>query len=114
MLVVGASLLALGLGNTAMGLFKLTDYSARMQAAVASGGESARKPAQGTVSILDPSTDAQLLYESAYLKFEYYHVVLRGGLMLLTLGSLLIGGAVIRKFIAWNRGQRGAFALPQS
>lgn len=97
-----------------MGITKLSDYGARMEAAVATGGESARKPAQGTASILDPSTDAQLLYESAFLKFEYYRVVLRGGLMLLALGSLLIGGVVVRKVLAWGRVRREPFALRQS
>lgn len=114
MLVVGASLFALGLGNAAMGVVKLRDYGARMEAAVASGGESARQAAQGTESILDPSTDAQLLYESALLKFEYYRVVLRGGLMLLALGSLLIGGAAVRKLLARDRVQHARLATGQS
>ncbi len=107
-------MLVLGLGNTAMGLVKLGDYRIKMDAAVAMGGESARKPAQGTASILDPSTDAQLLYESAFLKSEYYRVVLRGGLLLLALGSLLIGVGVVRKLLAHDRVQRESLTLHQS
>lgn len=114
MLVVGISLLALGLGNVALGMVKLNDYQVKMDAAVATGGESARTPTQGTATILDPSNDSQLLYELAYMKYEYYQVELRGGLMLIGVGSLLIGAAALRKLFARNALQSESFPLQQS
>ncbi|HYB97697.1 MAG TPA: hypothetical protein VEC57_01050 [Candidatus Limnocylindrales bacterium] len=97
MLIVGASLLALGIGNTLLGLSKLPEYRAKKHAAVAIAGDSARRMTQGTAAILDPATDAQLLFDSAFTKYEYYRVVLRGGIWLTALGLILIGGVTVRR-----------------
>ena len=97
LLIVGISLFVLGLGNTLLGLSKLPEYRAKKHAAVAIAGDSARQMTQGTAAILDPATDAQLLFDSAFTKHEYYRVVFRGGLWLTVLGALLIGAAGARR-----------------
>lgn len=94
--IVGASLLALGIGNAAMGWSKLGDYHRKMTAATAAGGDTGDRSFRGTTSILDPSTDAQLLYENAAIKYEYYRVVSRGGVLFVLLGGLLLGAAALR------------------
>jgi len=95
--ILGASLLALGIGNTVLGLTKLPEYRARKHAAVAIAGDSARRMTQGTAAILDPATDAQLLFDSAFTKYEYYRVVLRGGIWLTAMGLVLLGGVAVRR-----------------
>jgi len=88
--VIGIALVALGLANIAVGWVKMDEWRDRKHEAVAAGGEPARLPFSGTPSILDPSTDAQLLYESATIKYEYYKVVLRGGLCFVAAGAVIL------------------------
>lgn len=95
-LVVGLSFTALGIVNTTMGWRKMDEYREKKLAAVAAGGESVKAPFAGTRSILAPSTDAQLLYEGAYLKYEYYRIVRRGGFWFLGIGSTLVLAGLVR------------------
>lgn len=74
----------------------MDDYRARKRAAIAAGGESVRLPFSGTPSILDPSTDAQLLYEGAAIKYEYYRIVRRGGFYMLGTGAAVLLVAAVR------------------
>jgi hypothetical protein len=104
LVVVGLSLVALGTANALIGNAKMDDYRARKHAAIAAGGESVRLPFSGTPSILDPSTDAQLLYESAAIKYEYYRIVRRGGYYFLGLGLALLVFAAVRS--RWRRRTR--------
>ena len=94
-MIVGVSLVVLGLGNAITGWSKMDEYRDRKHAAVAAGGDSVRLPFAGTPSILDPSTDAQLLYESAAMKYEYYRVMLQGGLLFAGSGLLLLVGSAV-------------------
>lgn len=95
-LVVGLSFTALGIANTTMGWRKMDEYREKRLAAVAAGGESVKAPFEGTRSILAPSTDAQLLYEGADLKYQYYRIVRRGGFWFLGIGATLVLAAVLR------------------
>jgi hypothetical protein len=94
--VVGICLVALGAGNAITGNSKMIEYRARKRAAIAAGGESVKLPFSGTPSILDPTTDAQLLYESAAIKYEYYRIVRRGGYYFLGFGVTLLVGSALR------------------
>lgn len=96
LVVVGLSLVALGAVNAITGDSKMDEYRARKRAAVTAGGESVRLPFSGTPSILDPSTDAQLLYESADIKYQYYRIVRRGGYYFLAIGAALLIGTAIK------------------
>lgn len=89
-LIVGLCLVALGTANAVAGWTKMDEYRRRKHAAVAAGGESVKLPFEGTTSILSPSTDAQLLYESASIKYQYYRIVRRGGFYFLGLGAGLL------------------------
>jgi hypothetical protein len=95
-LIVGLVLVALGAANAVTGWSKVGEYRAKMKAAVAAGGETVARPFTGTASILEPPTDAQLVYETASLKHEYYLVVRRGGLFLLMVGGALVAAVVLR------------------
>lgn len=88
--VVGFCLVALGVANTVAGWTKMDEYRERKHAAVAAGGESVKLPFTGTTSILSPSTDAQLLYESANIKYQYYRIVRRGGFYFVGIGTALL------------------------
>lgn len=96
LLSVGISLVVLGIANTVTGWTKMDEYRARKRAAVAAGGESVKLPFSGTPSILDPSTDAQLLYESAAIKYEYYRIVRRGGFYFTGFGAAVLVAAGVR------------------
>jgi hypothetical protein len=96
LVVIGASFIALGLANAAAGWTKMNEYRARKHEAIAAGGESVRRPFSGTPSILDPSTDAQLLYEAAAIKYEYYRIVRRGGFYFVAIGAAILAGAGLR------------------
>jgi hypothetical protein len=97
--IVGLCLVALGAANAITGNSKMDEYRERKQAAVAAGGESVKLPFSGTPSILDPTTDAQLLYEGAAIKYEYYRIVRRGGFYFLGIGAALLIGSAIRSRI---------------
>jgi hypothetical protein len=103
--IVGLCLVALGAANALTGNSKMDEYRARKRAAVAAGGESVKLPFSGTPSILDPTTDAQLLYESAAIKYEYYRIVRRGGYYFLGIGGVLLVGAAIRSRIRRRPGR---------
>lgn len=106
--VVGLCLVALGLANAAAGWTKMDEYRERKQAAVAAGGESVKLPFEGTTSILAPSTDAQLLYESANIKYQYYRIVRRGGFYFTGIGTALLLFSAVRSRM--DRRQRDAAA----
>jgi hypothetical protein len=114
--IVGICLVALGAANAITGNSKMDEYRARKLEAVAAGGESVKLPFSGTPSILDPTTDAQLLYESAAIKYEYYRIVRRGGYYFLGLGTALLVFAAIRSRIrrrpGRDRGDRRLEATP--
>jgi hypothetical protein len=103
--IVGLCLVALGAANALTGNSKMDEYRARKRAAVATGGEQVKLPFSGTPSILDPTTDAQLLYESAAIKYEYYRIVRRGGYYFLGIGTALLIGAAIRSRIRRRPGR---------
>ena len=103
LVVIGVSFIALGIANATVGWVKMDEYRARKHEAIAAGGESVRLPFSGTPSILDPSTDAQLLYESATIKYEYYRVVRRGGFYFIAVGAAILFGARIRTVLARRR-----------
>ena len=107
--VAGISFVALGAANTVVGWSKMDEYRKRKHAAIAAGGESVRRPFSGTPSILDPSTDAQLLYEGAAIKYEYYRIVRRGGFYFVGLGAALLVFVSVR-----DRVQRRRAAEPAS
>ena len=96
-IIVGVTLIALGIANAIVGWTKMTEFRQRKHAAVAAGGDSVRLPFSGTPSILDPSTDAQLLYESAAIKFEYYRIVLRGGFLFTGAGAVVLVVTTLRR-----------------
>lgn len=104
--IVGLSLVALGVANAMTGWSKMDEYRARKHAAIVAGGESVRLPFSGTPSILDPSTDAQLLYEGAAIKYEYYRIVRRGGFYFLGIGAALLVGAAINSRLKSRRRRR--------
>lgn len=110
--VVGICLVALGAGNAITGNSKMNEYRQRKRAAIAAGGESVKLPFSGTPSILDPTTDAQLLYESAAIKYEYYRIVRRGGYYFLALGAALLVGSAIRSRVRRRPGREGSPPLP--
>lgn len=107
-MIVGVSMLALGIANWAIGDAKMDEYRVRKRAAVAAGGESVKQPFWGTPSILDPSTDAQLLYESAAIKYEYYRTVRRGGHYLTGIGGGILLISAIRSRARRRTGDRRA------
>jgi hypothetical protein len=97
LVVAGLCFLGLGAGNAITGHSKMNEYRVHKRQAVAAGGEIVKLPFSGTPSILDPSTDAQLVYESASIKYEYYRIVRRGGYYFLGLGgALLLAAALFR------------------
>ncbi|MFN2427125.1 MAG: hypothetical protein ABR587_11845 [Candidatus Binatia bacterium] len=110
LVIVGISLIALGVANTLAGNSKMNEWRARKQAAIAAGGESVRLPFSGTPSILDPSTDAQLFYESAAIKYEYYRIVRRGGHYFLGIGAAVLLFAAARN--RWRRRRRAVESQP--
>ncbi len=107
LVIVGVSTLALGIANWIVGDAKMDEYRVRKRAAVAAGGESVKQPYWGTPSILDPSTDAQLLYESAAIKYEYYRVVRRGGHYLTAFGGAVLLFAAVRSRARGRSSRRG-------
>jgi len=110
LVIVGLSFAALGVANTLAGWSKMDEYRERKRAAIAVGGESVRLPFSGTPSILDPSTDAQLLYEGAAIKYEYYRIVRRGGFYFLGIGATLLVVAVVRTRLKQRRRRRSGAA----
>ncbi len=96
LVAIGLAFVALGIANAAAGWTMMTEWRDRKHEAIAAGGESVRLPFSGTPSILDPSTDAQLLYESATTKYEYYRIVRRGGFYFIAIGTTLLTAAAIR------------------
>lgn len=101
--IVGLCLMALGLANAAAGWTKMNEYRERKQAAVAAGGESVRLPFEGTTSILAASTDAQLLYEGANMKYQYYRIVRRGGFYFVGIGAALLAFRAVRSRMEQRR-----------
>ena len=108
MLILGLLLILLGIGNLAMGEAKLDQYDLDVREAVALGGPGVMRPYRGTASILEPASDAQLLYETALIKRDYYRVIRRGGRLLTTLGAVLVVGALLRQAVAPSRGPASA------
>ena len=96
-LIAGALLFVLGLGNWTMGNLKMEDYHDKLDAAVEMGGEEVKEPFRGTVAILEERTDAHEMYEDARARYDYYKLVRRGGRFLMTLGGLICLGALARQ-----------------
>ena len=101
--MIGLSLVALGAVNAITGDAKMDEYRDRKRAAITAGGESVRLPFSGTPSILDPSTDAQLLYEAAAIKYEYYRIVRRGGYYFLGFGTAILLATAVRSHLRRRR-----------
>ena len=97
--IAGLCLVILGLGNWSMGSSKLAQYGGQMAEAREAGGPSVERPFRGTASILEERGEAHDRFASARLKYEYYRVVHRGGLLLLGLGTVFIGGALLRRML---------------
>ena len=98
-LLVGIFLGILGIGNVWVGTAKTSSYSDKMHRAVAIGGPSVAQTGTAEASILEPITDAHLRYESAAMKYEYYKLIRRGGVLLLLLGTTLAVAATVRKLV---------------
>ncbi len=103
MFLVGMALLLLGSANWLMGRSKMKEYEAVLQNAIAIDGPSIAEPFRGTATILEPATDARFLYESASIKRDYYRVVKRGGRFLTVLGTILVLGAMLRRYLVPQR-----------
>ncbi|HEY2774150.1 MAG TPA: hypothetical protein VGK20_08875 [Candidatus Binatia bacterium] len=103
MTIIGVSLIALGIANAAAGWIKMDEYRDHKHEAVAAGGEPARLPFSGTPSILDPATDAQLLYELAAMKYDYYEVVRTGGFVFIAAGLAMLGALRVSRSLAARR-----------
>jgi len=86
---VGAALLALGVGNWALGARRLEHYAQRIGYARELVGPEVDRPYRGTLSILEKRTGAHELFEDATAKHGYYRMVRRGG-RVLTLGGCLV------------------------
>ena len=114
LVVIGLSFVALGIANTLAGWTKMDEYRARKHEAIAAGGESVRRPFSGTPSILDPSTDAQLLYEAAAIKYEYYRIVRRGGFYFMAIGTAILAGAGLRDRLRRRRDARPYTTAPNA
>ena len=99
-LITGVTLLALGAGNVVIGSQKLTQY----QRSVAEGRERGYFPDAGNADgILRPVDDESERYNIARAKVDLYHVVLSGGLLMLTLGVILTVAAWVRLRIRRDR-----------
>jgi hypothetical protein len=98
-LIAGLVLIALGLGNWIMGLDKTQRYARRMKVAVAREGAAAAIPFSGTTTILEEYTAAREIHADSLVKYEYYRVLHRGGILLLVIGVLLSSGAVVRLIV---------------
>jgi len=96
-LIAGCVLMLLGLGNWLMGMDRTEKYGRRMEVAVEKAGPAARIPFSGTSTILEEYTAARELYAESLVKYEYYRVVHRGGVLLLVLGVFLSAGAIVRR-----------------
>ena len=107
LVVIGLSFVALGTVNAIAGWTKMNEYRAKKHEAIAAGGESVKLPFSGTPSILDPSTDAQLLYELAAIKYSYYRIVRRGGFWFLGIGTAILIGAAVRSRVRRRVGKSG-------
>ena len=91
--LTGVALLALGVGNALIGSRKLVQY----QAVVAEGQARGYFPDDETTNrILRPLDDEGERYNIGRAKVDLYHVVLSGGLLMITLGAILT-------IIAWVR-----------
>jgi hypothetical protein len=99
-LITGVTLLALGAGNVVIGSQKLSQY----QRSVAEGRERGYFPDAGNADgILRPVDDESERYNIARAKVDLYHVVLSGGLLMLTLGVILTVAAWVRLRIRRDR-----------
>jgi hypothetical protein len=102
-MIVGAVLLVLGGGNSRFGASKAAEYRSELRAAKAAGGRRRESPYRGTAAILERPTDAQLMYETASTKYQYYKLVRRGGRVFAVLGLFLVGGAFLRRVLVPHR-----------
>ena len=93
LLVTGVTLLVLGAGNAVIGSRKLVQY----QGLVAQGRALGYSPdARGSGRILRPLDDEAERYNIARAKIDLYHVVLSGGLLMMTVGVVLTIAAWVR------------------
>jgi hypothetical protein len=89
--------LAIGAGNWSFGGSKMEKYRDRRRLAAQIGGPAVKHKFNGTLSILEPRTNAHDLWDDADLKYEYYRVFARGGRVITIAGALLVTGALVRK-----------------
>ena len=99
-LITGVTLLALGIGNVAIGLQKLSQY----QRIVAEGRERGYFPdGGGGDRVMRPVDDESERYNIGRAKVDLYHVVLSGGLLMLVIGAVLTIAAWVRLRIRRER-----------
>ena len=96
-LIFGIVVFTLGAGNWAFGASKAVQYKARQLEAIRLGGLEVSRPFRGTASILDERTEMHEFYEDSVTRYRYYKVVRRGGRFLMSIGGLLILGALVRR-----------------
>ena len=111
---LGLVLIVLGLGNWAMGDSRLRKYQEVMDHALAVEGEAVAKPFRGTLSILEGRGENHHSFAAARLKYDYYRVVHRGGILLLCLGLLMVAGAGLRRMVVPRHPPAGGEGLPAS
>jgi len=96
-LIFGIVIFTLGAGNWAFGSNKTVQYKARQLEAIRMGGFDVSRPFRGTASILEDRTEMNEFYEDSVTRYRYYKVVRRGGRFLMSIGGLIILGALVRR-----------------
>ncbi len=99
--VVGVVLVLLGAGNWIVGAVQVTHYRALVEAGSKTGLEDSYR----SFRELTPRKNREILsgiheererYDAARVKVDFFHVVLRGGLLLILVGSGLAFSAFFR------------------
>jgi hypothetical protein len=88
----------LGLSNWMVGRIRVDQYKDMQREAIRLGAPGdVTTPFRGTASILEERTEAHQLYEDSVTRYRYYKLVRRGGRFLMTIGALLVVGALLRR-----------------
>ena len=96
-LIFGIVVFTLGAGNWAFGASRAAQYKARQLEAIRSGGFDVSRPFRGTATILDERTEMHEFYEDSVARYRYYKIVRRGGRFLMSIGGLIVLGALVRR-----------------
>jgi hypothetical protein len=96
-LIFGIVVFTLGAGNWGFGINKAAQYKARQLEAIRLGGFDVSRPFRGTASILEERTEMHEFYEDSVTRYRYYKIVRRGGRFLMSIGGLIIIGALARR-----------------